>query len=151
MEDVNKEMEHRRRIMGIYKKTMQDFDSKEDYDMYLEAVEDIVYKLTSNTDVADVEQQVQDYIRQEAALAGVAAGPAGGAPAYVPQAVATQVLQPAPLQPVQQDAEGRLLPVQPGATMDRQKWQLMAKASGWTQELATQRMLHDAFTTIFVF
>jgi hypothetical protein len=50
-----------------------------------------------------------------------------------PQAVATQVLQPAPLQPVQQDAEGRLLPVQPGAAMDRQKWQLMAKASGWTQ------------------
>jgi hypothetical protein len=47
--------------------------------------------------------------------------------------VATQVLQPAPLQPVQQDAEGRLLPVQPGAAMDRQKWQLMAKASGWTQ------------------
>lgn len=44
-----------------------------------------------------------------------------------------QVLQPAPLQPVQQDAEGRLLPVQPGATMDRQKWQLMAQASGWTQ------------------
>jgi hypothetical protein len=49
------------------------------------------------------------------------------------QAVAAQVLQPAPLQPVQQDAEGRLLPVQPGAAMDRQKWQLMAKASGWTQ------------------
>jgi hypothetical protein len=47
--------------------------------------------------------------------------------------VATQVLQPAPLQPVQQDAEGRLLPVQTGAAMDRQKWQLMAKASGWTQ------------------
>jgi hypothetical protein len=47
--------------------------------------------------------------------------------------VASQVLQPAPLQPVQQDAEGRLLPVQPGAAMDRQKWQLMAKASGWTQ------------------
>ncbi|KAF6250638.1 hypothetical protein COO60DRAFT_785980 [Scenedesmus sp. NREL 46B-D3] len=151
MEDVNKEMEHRRRIMGIYKKTRNDFDSKEDFDMYLEAVEDIIYKLASNIDVADVEQQVQDYIRQEAALAGVAAGPADGAPAYMPQAVAMQVLQPAPLQPVQQDAEGRLLPVQPGATMDRQKWQLMAQASGWTQELATQRMLHDAFTTIFVF
>jgi hypothetical protein len=28
-----------------------------------------VYKLTSNTDVADVEQQVQDYIRQEVRLA----------------------------------------------------------------------------------
>uniref|UniRef100_A0A383VE14 MAT1 centre domain-containing protein n=1 Tax=Tetradesmus obliquus TaxID=3088 RepID=A0A383VE14_TETOB len=137
--------------MGIYTKTRKDFDSKEDYDMYLEEVEDIIYKLTSNTDVADVEQQVEDYTRQEAALAGVTAGPVDGPPAYVPQAVAAQVLQPAPLQPVQQDAEGRLLPVQPGAAMDRQKWQLMATASGWTQELATERMLHDAFTTIFVF
>ena len=75
-----------------YVKTRDDFPSKDAYDDYLEAVEDIseyncshrcrshangrqqcifltlyaVYKLTYNVDVAEVEQQVQDYIRQQA-------------------------------------------------------------------------------------
>ncbi|KAF8058078.1 zinc finger CCCH domain-containing protein 2 [Scenedesmus sp. PABB004] len=147
MEDVTRELQHRRRILGIYTKTRGDFESKSDFDNYLEAVEDIIYKLSNNVDVAEVEQQVQDYIRQEAATAGASAAPA--AAAYVPPS-AGNVLQPAPLVQVQQDAEGRLLPVNPG-TLGREQWWQMAAASGWTQALATQRALQDAFTAIFAF
>lgn len=146
MEDVTRELRHRERIQSIYAKSRQEFDSKEAYDDYLEAVEDIIYKLTYNVDVAEVEQQVQDYIRQQAAneLKG-----AGGAGTYVPSA-GNAVVQPQPLTAVQMDAEGRILPINPGP-ISRDKWRLMAQASGWRQEIATQRALQDAFSAIFIF
>lgn len=50
-----------------------------------------------------------------------------------PQQLNSVILQPAPLAPVQQDAEGRLLPITPAAGIGRERWQLMAKASGWSQ------------------
>eukprot|EP00878_Enallax_costatus_P005723 GHUV01006001.1.p2 GENE.GHUV01006001.1~~GHUV01006001.1.p2 ORF type:complete len:147 (+),score=35.72 GHUV01006001.1:228-668(+) len=146
MEDVTRELAHRQRIQSIYTKEREDFPSKDAYDDYLEAVEDIIYKLTYNIDVAEAEQQVQDYIRQQAVNGAKAAGSAG---TYIPSAGAV-VVQPQPVTAVQMDAEGRILPVDPGP-MSRDKWQLMAQASGWSEELATQRALQDAFSTIFIF
>eukprot|EP00879_Flechtneria_rotunda_P002646 GHRR01002849.1.p1 GENE.GHRR01002849.1~~GHRR01002849.1.p1 ORF type:complete len:165 (+),score=37.33 GHRR01002849.1:144-638(+) len=146
MEDVQKELEIRKRITGIYNKIRSEFESKEDYDNYLETTEDIIYKLTYNVDVAEAEQQVQDYIRQEAAAAG--ARTVANA-AYAP-AMTSMPAQPAPVGPVKEDKDGRLLPLNRLTGFSREQWMLLCQTSGWRQDMAMQRMLQEAFSTIFV-
>lgn len=146
MDDIQKELAVRRRITSIYNQVRAAFDSKEAYDSYLETVEDIIYKLSFDIDVAEIEQQVQDYVRQQAALTGTTA--AADAPTYAPVSMGA-VMQPVPTAQVEMDKEGKLL-ISSTARPGRQQWQVMAQASGWTDGAATRRALQDAFASIFI-
>ncbi|PNW71751.1 hypothetical protein CHLRE_16g672753v5 [Chlamydomonas reinhardtii] len=59
--DLEKELKVRRRILAIYNKDRDDFDSKEKFDDYLEEVEDIIWRLSNNVDIERTEAQVRRY------------------------------------------------------------------------------------------
>lgn len=62
--DLEKELKVRKRILAIYNKEREDFDSKESFDDYLEEVEDIIWRLTNNVDLERTERQVRVYQQQ---------------------------------------------------------------------------------------
>ncbi|GBF88818.1 hypothetical protein Rsub_01719 [Raphidocelis subcapitata] len=151
MEDIQKELRIRDRILSIYDEPGADFPSAADYDAYLETVEDIIYKLSNNVDVIETEEQVRDYQRRRAEKAAEAsgAGAAAAAAAYKPQAGGAAV-QPQPLAAVQQDGEGKLVPPA-RARLSQAQLLEAARASGWTPDIPKRRALHEAFSTIYVF
>jgi len=65
-----------------------------------------------------------------------------------PQAGGAAV-QPQPLAQVQQDAEGKLLPVR--AQLTRAQLLEAARASGWSPDIPKRRALHEAFSTVYVY
>ncbi|KAG2488876.1 hypothetical protein HYH03_012671 [Edaphochlamys debaryana] len=62
--DLEKELKVRRRILAIYNKDRDDFPSKEAFDDYLEEVEDIIWRLSSNVEIERTEAQVRKYRSQ---------------------------------------------------------------------------------------
>ncbi|KAL6765031.1 CDK-activating kinase assembly factor MAT1-domain-containing protein [Haematococcus lacustris] len=63
MDDLAKELKCRKRICAIYNKTSEDFNTKEEWDRYLEGIEDIIYNLVNGIDVQATEARVSDYER----------------------------------------------------------------------------------------
>ncbi|GLC47546.1 hypothetical protein PLESTB_001727300 [Pleodorina starrii] len=59
--DLDKELKVRRRILAIYNKDRDDFSSKQEYDDYLEEVEDIIWRLSNNVDIERTEAVVRRY------------------------------------------------------------------------------------------
>ncbi|GIL57361.1 hypothetical protein Vafri_12607 [Volvox africanus] len=62
--DLDKELKVRRRILAIYNKDREDFQSKEEFDDYLEEVEDIIWRLSSNVEIERTEAQIRKYRQQ---------------------------------------------------------------------------------------
>ncbi|KAI9222291.1 CDK-activating kinase assembly factor MAT1-domain-containing protein [Blastocladiella britannica] len=59
---VDREVRVRKRIMGIYNKTLDDFGgSRHAYNDYLEEIEDIVYNLSNDVDVEETNKRVEAY------------------------------------------------------------------------------------------
>lgn len=58
---IEREIDIRKRIQGIYNKTQEDFDSLAAYNSYLEEVENITFNLTQNIDVEATEKEVAQY------------------------------------------------------------------------------------------
>mmetsp|Transcript_32906 Transcript_32906/g.72681 ORF Transcript_32906/g.72681 Transcript_32906/m.72681 type:complete len:175 (-) Transcript_32906:851-1375(-) len=174
MDELQKELKIRKRIVAIYNKRHDDFASKEDWDDYLEGIEDIIYNLANNIDVAATEQKVTEYERAnrlnilanqarqveelrkaqkaaaDAALAPSADAkpsvPYGSAGAGVPVLIAAQ---PNPIGATRTDAAGNLLP--PKAPASRSQLESFARASGWTPEIPIARAIQEAFGTVFAF
>ncbi|EFJ46524.1 hypothetical protein VOLCADRAFT_105507 [Volvox carteri f. nagariensis] len=62
--DLDKELKVRRRILAIYNKDREDFASKQEFDDYLEEVEDIIWRLSNNVDIERTEAQIRKYRQQ---------------------------------------------------------------------------------------
>nr|CAO98822.1 subunit of TFIIH [Nakaseomyces delphensis] len=59
---VEKEVDIRKRVFNVFNKTLADFDGNlEEYNKYLEEVEDLVYKLDNKIDVAETEEKLRTY------------------------------------------------------------------------------------------
>lgn len=62
---LNKELQVRHRILAIFNKEEEDFDTKAAWDDYLEEREDIMFNLSQGIDVAAMEAKVRDYQERE--------------------------------------------------------------------------------------
>lgn len=62
-EDINieREVDIRKRILAVYNKTEEDFDSLPEYNQYLETIEEMVYNLTNGIDKDQIEKEVTQY------------------------------------------------------------------------------------------
>lgn len=58
---VEKECDIRRRVLSVYNKKENDFQTKEMYDKYLEEIEDIVYKLLNREEIEETEERLKQY------------------------------------------------------------------------------------------
>ncbi|KAM9905673.1 hypothetical protein OXX69_007095, partial [Metschnikowia pulcherrima] len=58
---IEREIDIRKRIQAIYNKTEEDFASLQEYNAYLEHVEEITFKLSEGIDVEETEQEVSQY------------------------------------------------------------------------------------------
>ncbi|KAH8285408.1 hypothetical protein KR054_008777 [Drosophila jambulina] len=60
---VEKEVDIRRRILRDYNKREEDFESLEEYNDYLEEIEDIVYNLCNNIEIIETNKRIEAYKR----------------------------------------------------------------------------------------
>lgn len=58
---IEREIDLRKRIQSIYNKTQDDFDSLKEYNAYLEYVEGIVFDLSEDVNVEEIQKQVDQY------------------------------------------------------------------------------------------
>ncbi|KAI5967979.1 TFB3 [Candida margitis] len=58
---IEKEIDIRRKVGAIYNKTEEDFPNLNEYNQYLESVEDIVFKLSNGIDVDKTEAELNQY------------------------------------------------------------------------------------------
>lgn len=58
---IEREIDIRKRIQAIYNKTEEDFASLQEYNAYLEAVEEITFKLCQGIDAENTEKEVAQY------------------------------------------------------------------------------------------
>lgn len=59
---VEKEVDIRKRVFNVFNKKLQDFEGDlDDYNKYLEEVEDVVYNLDNGIDVAKTEEKLRTY------------------------------------------------------------------------------------------
>ncbi|VUZ43763.1 unnamed protein product [Hymenolepis diminuta] len=58
---VQKEVDIRKKVLVDFNKREEDFDTLEDYDAYLELVEDIIYKLCNDIDVDKTRKFIEQY------------------------------------------------------------------------------------------
>lgn len=58
---IEKEIDIRKRVSGIYNKTEEDFDDLKDYNKYLESVENIIFNLNNGIDVEETESNLVKY------------------------------------------------------------------------------------------
>lgn len=58
---VEKELEIRKRILKDFNKKEEDFASLDDYNMYLEEIEDIIYNLCHNIDILETNKRIEQY------------------------------------------------------------------------------------------
>lgn len=174
MDDVIQEIKIRSRISSIYNRRLEDFDSREGYDSYLEEVEDIIYNLANKIDVRETEAKVESYqrqnrlqiqlnqarqieeqlskVRQESEIAitfASTAVPGTAASGYKPD-VALAVALPMPMEQVAMDAEGNLVQ-RPQLSRTTLQAAAAATASGWSIELHRKRAWQEAFTSVFIF
>ncbi|XP_069187326.1 CDK-activating kinase assembly factor MAT1 isoform X2 [Procambarus clarkii] len=60
---VEKEIDIRRKVMKVYNMTEDDFSSLEEWNKYLEEIEEIVYNMTNDINRAEMEKKVENYER----------------------------------------------------------------------------------------
>lgn len=62
-EDINieREVDIRKRVLAVYNKSEEDFDSLQDYNAYLENLEETIYKLTNGIDTEEIEKEMAQY------------------------------------------------------------------------------------------
>lgn len=62
-EDINieREVDLRKRIQAVYNKTEEDFDTLQDYNSYLETIEEMIYNLTNGINTEEIEKEVTQY------------------------------------------------------------------------------------------
>lgn len=58
---IEREIDIRKRIQTVYNKTEEDFDSLQEYNAYLESVENLIFNLTEGIDVEAMEKEVAQY------------------------------------------------------------------------------------------
>mmetsp|Transcript_1729 Transcript_1729/g.3193 ORF Transcript_1729/g.3193 Transcript_1729/m.3193 type:complete len:228 (-) Transcript_1729:2426-3109(-) len=63
-----REMKIRRRILGEFNKTVEDFEDETGYNDYLEQVEDLIMALTSNPDDAATQERIRSNLADNAEL-----------------------------------------------------------------------------------
>ncbi|VEL28500.1 unnamed protein product [Protopolystoma xenopodis] len=61
---VQKEVELRKKILNDFNKREEDFDSLEEYDLYLEKIEQIIYNLVNDLEIEDTKRYVELYKRE---------------------------------------------------------------------------------------
>ncbi|XP_028677907.1 CDK-activating kinase assembly factor MAT1 [Erpetoichthys calabaricus] len=61
---IDKEVEIRKKILKIYNKREHDFSSLNEYNNYLEQIEEIVFNLTNNFDVEKTKQMMEQYQKE---------------------------------------------------------------------------------------
>lgn len=61
---VDVEVEIRKRILQDFNKTEDDFDNLDDYNDYLVEIEDIIYNLVRNINVAETKERIEHYKRE---------------------------------------------------------------------------------------
>ncbi|KAG2457400.1 S38A6 protein, partial [Polypterus senegalus] len=61
---IDKEVEIRKKILKIYNKREHDFSSLNEYNNYLEQIEEIVFNLTNNFDVEKTKQLMEQYQKE---------------------------------------------------------------------------------------
>lgn len=59
--NIEREVDIRKRVFGIYNKTEEDFETLKEYNQYLENVENIVFNLTNGIDVEETEKNLNEY------------------------------------------------------------------------------------------
>ncbi|GMH36205.1 hypothetical protein BSKO_04073 [Bryopsis sp. KO-2023] len=63
MEALKKELLARARVLSVYNKREDEFETKREYDDYLEEREDVIFRLTEGEDLAATEAQIAEYKR----------------------------------------------------------------------------------------
>ncbi|VDK22592.1 unnamed protein product [Taenia asiatica] len=58
---VQKEVDIRKKVLAEFNKREEDFESIEDYDRYLETIEDIIYNLSNDVDVDKTRKFIEQY------------------------------------------------------------------------------------------
>ncbi|XP_078518214.1 CDK-activating kinase assembly factor MAT1 [Lissotriton helveticus] len=61
---VDKEVEIRKKVLKIYNKREEDFRSLNEYNDYLEEIEDIVFNLTNNVDLENTKKKMEMYQKE---------------------------------------------------------------------------------------
>ncbi|THD24736.1 CDK-activating kinase assembly factor MAT1 [Fasciola hepatica] len=61
---VQKEVELRKKILTDFNKREDDFDSLEEYDIYLEKIEEIVFNLMNDVDVDETKRYIEQYKKE---------------------------------------------------------------------------------------
>ncbi|KAK9805969.1 hypothetical protein WJX73_009735 [Symbiochloris irregularis] len=164
MFDLKKELKIRARLKTIYNQEEQDFDTKEQWDDYLEHVEDIVSNLAEGIDVQETESKISKYqranqskiasvaarkaeaLRHEADKASKAAAPAAPAPSTGPAEDRPSAGYTAAVNLPAQHAVPVLLQAAEGQQpMTAAAWAEMAAASGWKDSFVTDRFRLAAF------
>ncbi|GFR44349.1 hypothetical protein Agub_g5566 [Astrephomene gubernaculifera] len=165
--DLEKELKVRRRILAIYNKEREDFSSKEEFDDYLEEVEDIIWRLSNNVDIDRTEAQVRKYRHQNQEQINRQANK-GAALLSEPPAAAAGGLQPPPKAAAPPPMTGGLpliLPklVQEGSGLldagrdilyDRRTLDKAgpgaAAAGGWSAGVWQARLSQEAFSSLLL-
>mmetsp|Transcript_38541 Transcript_38541/g.108983 ORF Transcript_38541/g.108983 Transcript_38541/m.108983 type:complete len:181 (-) Transcript_38541:508-1050(-) len=164
---MNKHNRIRKRIENIYNKRAEQFETKREYDDFLEEREDIIFNLCENIGVDETEAKVRAY--EAANSASIAANTArkaqeasarnqaaedvqekGPGAAEVPQA-------PKMFVPSMATGTGGQLPPMPRPVPGQNKKAVPQvasaeelKAGGWDPELPKIRKMHDAFSSLLL-
>ena len=59
--EVEREVDVRKRVSRVFNKVREDFDTLDDYNKYLEELEDIVFNIVNGVDVEATEQKLKEY------------------------------------------------------------------------------------------
>jgi DNA primase len=63
MDEIHRELKERSRILCIYNERREDFSTKEEWDNYLEMVEDIIFNVLNKINVHAMEAKISEYQR----------------------------------------------------------------------------------------
>eukprot|EP00193_Tetraselmis_chui_P004191 CAMPEP_0177753546 /NCGR_PEP_ID=MMETSP0491_2-20121128/1519_1 /TAXON_ID=63592 /ORGANISM="Tetraselmis chuii, Strain PLY429" /LENGTH=172 /DNA_ID=CAMNT_0019268841 /DNA_START=241 /DNA_END=759 /DNA_ORIENTATION=+ len=148
----------RRRIENIYNKRAEEFDSKREYDDYLEEREDIVFNLCEGVEVESTEAKVRAY--EAANASSIAANIAKKAleargPTQPPSTLDTAEEAEGVAMPQTYYAPANQLPPQPGPVAAQPPKKAAVKASrtelragGWDPDTPKIRTMQDALTSL---
>ncbi|GAX74255.1 hypothetical protein CEUSTIGMA_g1704.t1 [Chlamydomonas eustigma] len=168
MDEIHRELKERSRILSIFNERREDFTTKEEWDNYLEMVEDLIFNIVNKIDVPAMEAKISEYqrsnrvkiISNQARLAEEqkkATQETFGDPTPVEEAGASGLTfkpasflaaQPAPISAPALDKEGRL--PTPRVSSGSQ-WEAMATASGWDPRLPRGRSIQEALSSVLIF
>ena len=62
--EIEREIDIRKKVFAIYNKTEEDFETLQDFNQYLESVEDIIFNLTNKIDYEETETKLIEYEKE---------------------------------------------------------------------------------------